>query len=77
LRICELVRYKVSDLTIKGAWTGPASLDLRPHCLATVAQLPVLEVISAVHILTDLSLGDGEVVHDYLASSASSQQRPR
>ena len=66
-RICELVRYKVSDLVIKGAWTGPASLELHPHCLAQVAQLPVLEVLSAVHMLTDLSLGDGEVVHDYLA----------
>ena len=66
-RICELVRYKVFDLVVKGAWTGPASLELHPHCLAPVSQLPVLEVVSAMHVLTDLSLGDGEVVHDYLA----------
>lgn len=32
-----------------------------------VAQLPVLEVISGVHILCDLTLGLGTVVHDYLA----------
>ena len=31
------------------------------------ARLPVLEVVGAVHILTDLTLGLGEVVHDYLA----------
>jgi acetoacetate decarboxylase len=32
-----------------------------------VAALPVLEVISGVHILCDLTLGLGTVVHDYLA----------
>jgi len=37
------------------------------HALAPVAQLPVREVISGAHILTDLTLGLGTVVHDYLA----------
>jgi acetoacetate decarboxylase len=32
-----------------------------------LAELPVLEVVSAVHILADLTLGLGKVVHDYLA----------
>lgn len=66
-RICELVRYYLADLTVKGAWSGPASLELHPHALAPVADLPVLEVLSAVHILADLTLNLGEVVHDYLA----------
>lgn len=35
--------------------------------LASVASLPVLEVLSGVHIQTDLTLGLGTVVHDYLA----------
>ncbi len=65
-RICELVRYRVSEVVMKGAWTGPASLELHPHCFAPVSKLPVLEVISALHILCDLSIGAGEVVHDYL-----------
>jgi acetoacetate decarboxylase len=34
--------------------------------LAPVAELPVLEVVSAVHILADLTLGLGKVVYDYL-----------
>lgn len=68
-RICELVQYRVLDLNIKGAWTGPASLELHPHCLAPVSKLPVLEVLSAIHVLTDLTLGGGEVVHDYLATA--------
>jgi acetoacetate decarboxylase len=31
-----------------------------------VARVPVREVLSGVHILADLTLGLGEVVHDYL-----------
>jgi acetoacetate decarboxylase len=66
VRICELVEYHLEDITLKGAWTGPAALSLVPHALAPVAELPVLELISAVHILADLTLGLGKVVHDYL-----------
>jgi acetoacetate decarboxylase len=66
-RICELVRYCLTDVTVKGAWEGPAGLELFDHALAPVAELPVMEVISATHILADLTLGLGEVIHDYLA----------
>ena len=65
-RICELVEYYLEDITIKGAWTAPAALDLRPHALAPVAELPILEVLSGIHIIADLTLGLGKVVHDYL-----------
>jgi acetoacetate decarboxylase len=70
-RVCELVRYQLDDITVKGAWTGPAALDLRPHALAPVADLPVLEVVSATHLIADLTLGLGLVEHDYLAHRAS------
>jgi acetoacetate decarboxylase len=66
VRICELVRYSCVDITIKGAWEGPASLDLLHHALAPVAALPVLEIVSGVHILSDLTLALGTVVYDYL-----------
>jgi Acetoacetate decarboxylase len=66
-RVCELVRYHLEDVTVKGAWTGPAALHLCPHALAPVAELPVLEVLSAKHLVADLTLGLGTVVHDYLA----------
>src|SRR4051794_26194072 len=65
-RICELVEYYLEDIQLKGAWTGPGALSLTPHALAPVAELPVLEVVSAVHILADLTLALGKVVHDYL-----------
>jgi len=66
-RICELVRYYCEEVTIKGAWEGPAALELFEHALAPVASLPVREVLSGMHILSDLTLGLGTVVHDYLA----------
>lgn len=65
-RICELVRYFLEDISMKGAWSGPAALELHAHVLADVAKLPVREVLSAVHFKADLTLGLGEVVHDYL-----------
>ena len=65
-RICELVRYFLEDVTVKGAWAGPAALELAQHALAPVARLPVLEVLAGTHILGDMTLGLGQVVHDYL-----------
>jgi acetoacetate decarboxylase len=66
-RICELVRTQITDITVKGAWTGPARLQLFQHALAPLADLPVLEILSARHVLTDLTLPPAEVVHDYLS----------
>ena len=51
-RICELVRYYCEDVTVKGAWEGPAALELFHHALAPVASLPVREVLSGgTHVL--------------------------
>jgi acetoacetate decarboxylase len=66
-RICELVRYTLGDVTVKGAWTGPVALDFFPHALAPVADLPIREIVGGVHLIADLTLNLGEVVHDYLA----------
>lgn len=66
-RICELVRYYTTEVSLKGAWTGPGSLELHPHALAPVAELPVLKVESALHFVADLTLDLGDVVHDYLS----------
>jgi acetoacetate decarboxylase len=76
-RICELVEYYLEDIAIKGAWTGPGALSLSPHAMAPVAELPVLEVVSTVHILSDLTLGLGKVVHDYLAPIAQQPTRSK
>src|SRR4029078_8771892 len=38
-RICELVDYRLEDIVMKGAWTGPATLELEPHALAPIRRL--------------------------------------
>ena len=42
-------------------------MTLSSHALAPLAELPVLEIVSASHIIADLTLSLGKVVHDYLA----------
>jgi acetoacetate decarboxylase len=69
-RICELVEYRLEDIAVQGAWTGPGALELHAHALAPVAELPVLEILSATHIVADLTLGLGKVVHDYLGQQS-------
>lgn len=66
LRVCDLVRMQITDITVKQSWQGPARLQLCAHVMAPVADLPVLEIVSASHVLTDLTLGPATPVHSYL-----------
>lgn len=68
-RISELLRLPPSGATeVIGGWTGPARLHLVPHVLAPLADLPVLEIVRATHIVADFSYGPLELAHDYLAN---------
>ncbi|TIU14774.1 MAG: acetoacetate decarboxylase, partial [Mesorhizobium sp.] len=71
------VEYHLEDIDLRGAWTGPAALNLWSHALAPVAELPVLEVVSAVHLVADLTLALGKVVHDYLAEAEPRHRKGR
>lgn len=66
-RICELVRFYLRDVSVLGAWEGPAALELHAHALAPVADLPVKRVVGARHVIANLTLDVGEVAYDYLA----------
>ncbi|GAA2342420.1 acetoacetate decarboxylase [Saccharopolyspora halophila] len=68
-RVAELVRTRITDIAVKEAHTAPARLQLFEHALAPLADLPVREVVSASHIVTDLTLAGIEPVHDYLEES--------
>jgi acetoacetate decarboxylase len=65
-QVCELTSYHLQDVTVKEAWSGHATLELHPHVMANCAALPVLEIISCVHFISDLTLPYGKVIHDYL-----------
>ena len=64
--ICQLVEYYMSDVNVKGVWSGPAALQLFNHALAPVANLPVRKVIGGKHKIIDFTLSFGNVVFDYL-----------
>jgi acetoacetate decarboxylase len=68
--VCQLVALNITDITIKGAWSGPARLHLVPHVGAPVADLPVRRIVGASHFIADLTLPYGRVVHDYKSALA-------
>ena len=59
-------------IPVDGTWEGPSALELRRHALAPVAPLPVREINSGIHIVSDLSLGLGTVAHNYLDGQRNS-----
>ncbi|NFG63386.1 acetoacetate decarboxylase [Clostridium sp. CMCC3677] len=65
-RICELISAQIKDITVHEAWTGPARLQLFDHAMAPFNDLPVKEIVSSSHILTDLTLPSPDVIYDYL-----------
>ena len=40
VRILELIDYRLEDIIMKGAWSGPATLELEPHALAPSRRCP-------------------------------------
>lgn len=62
----QLVAYNLEDIRVKGAWTGPARLHLIPHVNASVADLPILKILDGLHMIADLVLPNGRILHDYL-----------
>jgi len=70
--ILQLVGYNLSDIQVKGAWSGPARLHLVPHVNAPVADLPVRHVTGGLHFIADLTLPYGRVLHDYKAAGSQS-----
>ena len=65
--LCQLVAYNLTEIEVKGAWSGPGRLHLVPHVNAPVADLPVRRILGASHFIADLTLPYGRVIFDYLA----------
>ncbi len=45
--VCQLVAINLTDIVVKGSWSGPGRLHLVPHVNAPVADFPVRRVIGA------------------------------
>ena len=64
--IRQLTSRKLSDVRIHEAWTGPATMDLRPNAQLPVSRLPVIEPLEGFYWRADFTLVPGEIIHDYL-----------
>jgi acetoacetate decarboxylase len=67
LAIAQLVGVNFSDVHVKGAWAGRARLSLNSSVNCPLADLPVLGDVGGAHMVTDMTLPYGRVLHDYLA----------
>jgi len=65
--IAQLVGINFTDVDIKGAWSGRARLELTAAVNCPLADLPVKQIIGGLHMVTDMTLPYGRVLHDYLA----------
>lgn len=74
--IAQLIGYNLCDVEVLGAWRGPARLHLLSSVGAPVDLLPVRRVVEGKHIIANLTLPFGRVLHDYLSPEASHQQLP-
>jgi len=64
--IAQLVGINFADVKLHGAWTGEARLELVPAVNCPLADLPVRRVTGGLHMVTDMTLPYGRVLHDYL-----------
>jgi acetoacetate decarboxylase len=67
-KIAQLVGVHLTEIAVKGSWSGPARLHLVPHANAPVADLPVHKVLGGRHFIADLTLPAGQVLIDYMKS---------
>ncbi|HYX84124.1 MAG TPA: acetoacetate decarboxylase [Gaiellales bacterium] len=61
----ELVLRELGDVEVREAWTGPATLELRPNAQMPVHLLPVRDVVLGLHRVVDMTLEPARIVHRY------------
>lgn len=66
-KVAQLVGYNLEDVHVHGAWEGEACLHFFPHVNCRLADLPIKRIVGARHLIADLVLPYGRVLHDYLA----------
>lgn len=65
--IRQLTSRKLANVRLRGCWTGPCTVELRPNAMAPVHRLPVRAEAFGYFWHADFTLVEGSVIHDYLA----------
>ena len=69
--IRQLTSRKLADVQIHECWSGPCTVELRPHIQAPVFRLPIIEALECFYWRADFTLIPGEIVYDYLDASST------
>lgn len=67
--IRQVTSRKLADVVVHEAWSGPATMELRPNAQLPVFRLPVVEPLQGFFWRADFTLIEGETIHDYLEKS--------
>jgi acetoacetate decarboxylase len=66
-QIAQLVGVNFQDVVVHGAWLGTGRLEMHASVNCPLSDLPVLAMRQANHLVTDMTLPYGRVLHDYLS----------
>ena len=64
--VCQLTSTTLSNVEVREVHKGPATLRFGMSPADRFHEIPVREVVGGYYYRTDFTLGDGEVLHDYL-----------
>jgi acetoacetate decarboxylase len=64
--VAQLIKTSLSNFTAKRVYRGAATVSFGASPTDRFDQFPVREIVDAFYYSSDFTLGDGEVVHDYL-----------
>jgi acetoacetate decarboxylase len=64
----ELVTRRFADVVEHEAWTGPATLEMRPNAQLPVYLIAVRDIVLGLHRVVDLTLAPGRIIHRYQAA---------
>ncbi|PJK18213.1 acetoacetate decarboxylase family protein [Mycolicibacterium goodii] len=63
----QLTKTTLTNFELKRIYRGRATLNFNESPVDHLSKLPIREIVDAFYYNADFTLGDGEVVHDYIA----------
>jgi len=67
--IRQLTSRRLTDVHVHECWSGPCTVEVRPHIQAPLFRLPVIDALECFYWRADFTLVPGDIVHDYLEAS--------
>jgi acetoacetate decarboxylase len=65
----QLTARDLTDIEVRGCWSGPATAHIQPNPQAALYRLPVKTLLEGYYWFGDFSLVGGVILHDYNAAA--------